>query len=140
MAKIYKRSDRISVQIDDVIVKVAPLTHDQKIEVQQALIKGMKGDFTQGAKGVFLSLKYSIKSVKGFEDSDGNPYQLEFEGDGLADSCVDDLLNSSILGKLSLVCSSLVKNVPSEFTDNENKPLEGVRILKPDSESEEKNS
>lgn len=142
MAKIYKRSDRIAVKIKDITVKLAPLSIDQKAEIQQAMLNGrVKSDIKELTRGMVLSVKYSLKSIEGVTDSNDKPYALEFEGENLTDSCVNDLFNLEVKQELALVCSSLVKNIPNDFTDENGQKLEGVELIKPSekSESSEKN-
>ncbi len=133
MARIYKRTDRITVRIDDVVVKLAPLTLDQKTEIQHAFLSSRKEtDIRLASKGIALALKYSLKGIEGLEDSDGQPYKLSLGPDeNLTDQCIDDLLNLELTRKLSMVCSAMVNGVPTSFTDNENNVLEGVQIIPP---------
>lgn len=132
MAKIYRRTDRVSVKIGDVTVKLAPLSSHEKAEIQQAMILGRaKGDIREATRGMVLSLKYAIKGIEGVIDSDGNPYTLKFENDQLTDSCVDDLLNMELTERLALICAALVKGIPDQFTDNNGVKLEGVEIVNP---------
>jgi hypothetical protein len=131
MSRIYKRSDRISVKIDDITLKLSPLSIDQKVEIQTAMINGRKdGDIVQATKGVCLSIKYSVKGVEGIQDGDGNDYKLEFDGDNLSDQCVDDLLNLELHRKLALVCASIVNGIPTEFSDERGNLMEGVEFVK----------
>lgn len=127
MSRIYKRTDRIAVKIDDVVVKLAPLTLDHKIQVQQAMLNGhQKSDLKEATRGISLAIKYSLKGIEGVEDSDGNPYKLEFDDESnLSDSCVDDLMNVEFMEKLALVCSSMAKGVPNNFDQ-----LKGVELVK----------
>lgn len=131
MARIYKRTDRISVRIDDVVVKLAPLTLDQKTEIQQAMLQGRsKADIREATRGIALAIKYSLKGIEGVEDSDGNPYKLEFSGEELTSACVDNLMNMELTKKLAMVCAAMVNGIPSFFTDENQEPLEGVEIVK----------
>lgn len=133
MAKIYRLTDRISVKVGDITIKLSPLTLHQKTEVQQAMMLGrLKGDVAEATRGLVLSLKYSVKDISGVTDSEDSPYQLQFDGEHLSDSCVEDLLNLEITQKLTLICSSLVNGIPKEFTDAAGNKLEGVEIVKPE--------
>lgn len=132
MARIYKRTDRIAVKIDDIVVKLAPLSLDQKTEIQQAMIHGkVKGDLKELTKGIALSIRYAVKSIEGVQDSDGNPYKVEVDSNGdLTKECVDDLMNLELTAKLSMVCASMVNGIPSEFKDNDGIPMSGVEVVK----------
>lgn len=139
MARIYKRTDRVTVKVDEITLKLAPLTVEQKIEIQQLMIDGVANkDVKKTSRGVELAMKYSLKGVSGIEDADGNPYKLEFNDDALTDSCIDDLMNLEVKEKIVLVCTSLLKGVPRGFTDEKGLPIEGVEIVKA-SKLEEKN-
>jgi hypothetical protein len=132
VAKIYKRSDRLTVKIDDVTLKLAPLSIHQKVEIQTAMFNGRtKADLSEATRGVVLSLKYSVKGVEGIEDADGNAYQLQFEGDALTDACADDLMNLEITQRLSMVCAGMLNGIPSEFTDQYGNKMDGVEVVKP---------
>jgi hypothetical protein len=132
MARIYKRTDRLTLKIDDITLKLAPLSMDQKNEIQTAMTKGRReGDAAEAAKGVCLSIRYSVKGIEGLEDGDGNPYKLTFDvNDNLSDECLDDLLNLELNKKLALVCAKLTNCIPSEFTDENGEPMTGVEIVK----------
>jgi hypothetical protein len=134
MARIYKRSDRVVVKIDDITVKLAPLSLHQKTEVQMALLQGQKNlDIREATRGMARAIQYSLKGIEGVEDADGNQYKLQFEDDDtLTDACVDDLMNLELTSKLSQVCLAMVNGVPKEFTDPNRQPLEGVEIVKAD--------
>lgn len=140
MAKIYRRSDRIAVKVDDITVHLAPLTLHQKTDVQQAMIAGrMQTDIKEASRGIALSIKYAVKGIDGVECADGKPYTLEFNGDDLTDACVDDLLNLELVQKLAMICGALANGIPSEFTDSKGNPIEGVEIFKPQKEDASKN-
>jgi hypothetical protein len=141
MARIYKRTDRISVKIDDIVVKLAPLTISQKTEIQQAMLEGSKKtDIREATRGIALAIQYSVKGIEGVQDSDGNPYALQFEGGNLTEACVDDLMNLELTRKLTLVCVAMVKGVPSKFTDEQDKDLEGVELVNPSKGEPTKNA
>jgi hypothetical protein len=131
MARIYKRSDRVTIKIDDVLIKVAPLSLDQKAEVQQAMLLGKsKGNIREATRAMSLAVKYGVKSMEGLVDSDNKPYELQFDGENLSDECVEDLFNLEITDKLVMVCINLVNKVPNDFTDAQGNKLEGVELVK----------
>jgi hypothetical protein len=132
MSRIYKRSDRITVKINDVTLKLAPLSIDEKTEIQQAMLNGRaKADLKEVTRGTALSLKYSIKGISGLLDSDDNEYKLQFDDKGyLTDDCVSDLLNLEFQDKIVMICCTLPGGVPAQFTDTKGNKIEGVEILK----------
>lgn len=129
MAKIYRRSDRIAVRVDDITVHISPLSFHQKTEIQQAMFNGIKGETKDRLVGIVKSLKYALKGIEGVENTDGEPYKLEFNGEELTDSCVDDLMNLEITNKLIMVCAAMINGVPSGFTDERGDKIDGVELI-----------
>lgn len=138
--RVYKRTDRIMVRIDNLVVKLAPLSLDQKTEIQQAMLAGNRAsDIAQLSHAMRLALKYSVKGIDGLINSDDQPYKLEFENDVLTDSCIDDLLNIELTDKLILVCTKLAAGVPKQFkSEKTGEPIPGVELIEPSKEPEEK--
>ena len=136
MKKIYKRSDRVSVAIDDITVKLAPLTFDQKNEIQQCMLDGRaKNDIAILSKGITLAMRYSLKGIEGVQDTDGQPYKLTADTAGnLTDECIDDLLNLENKEKLTLVCMALLRGIPDQFSDEKGLPIVGVSFATTSSE------
>jgi hypothetical protein len=130
MSRIYKRSDRIKVRIDNITVTLAPLSFDQKTEAQDLMAKGTaKSDIRMLSKGIATLVKYAVKNIEGVEDGEGKPYQLEFDGDSLSDSCIDDLLNLEIQEKLQSTCLSLCQGIPKQILDAKGNPVAGVELI-----------
>lgn len=140
MAKIYKRSDKIPIQISDIVFEISPLSLDEKSEIQDLLIRGkVKGDIKSMNKGHFLMFKYAIKGCKGIENADGSSYALRFDGDKhLEDECVEELLTMDIVEKVSLALLSCLEKIPKEFVDKDGKKLEGVEFVKDGTKEEKK--
>lgn len=137
MAKIYKCSDRIKIKIDDVVVTIAPLSLDQKTEAQELMARGkINKDYKMITKGIVATIRYALKDISGLEDSEGQPYKLEFEDNILSESCINDLFNIQLHQKLVMVCSSLLGNFPTDFRDENGNLIEGVEFLS--SKNEEK--
>ena len=131
--KILRATDRISVKIDDVTLKLSPLNFAQKSEVQGLMIEAAKGNTQAGLEGAKLAVQYSVKGISGIETFEGEEYTLEFdEGDtGLSESCVNDLVNSEMSEKLMVTCCSLLTGIKKEIIDPiTKKKLQGVTILK----------
>ncbi len=132
MTRIYKRSDRIPVRIGSIVVMLAPLTIDQRTEIQQDLFVARRSnDLTIGTRAIKNAIRYSVKGVKGISSGSGEPYELQFDEDkNLTSECIDDLLNLENNDSLSMVCVSLVRGIKPEFTDESGKPIDGVEVLK----------
>lgn len=130
---LYRTSDLISVKIDDITVKVRPLSHQQKTELQSHMMKAVNGDMNEAMIGVKKALSFALKDIKGvyyYEDADKREYTLEFnDNKELADSCIDDILNLPISNKLNAVCAALLQGVPEAVLDKDGKPVKGIKIL-----------
>ncbi len=138
MIKVYKKTDRIKVNIDGLTFSIAPLTLKQKKEIQSHLYKAsVENDLVSAQDASVMSLKYSVKNVKGLYDLNEEEYQLQFDENGnLSDESIDDLLNIEQNTKLAVVWNSLVNGVSHEIIDPmTEKPMKGISF----GESEKKN-
>lgn len=125
MAKIYRTSDRIKINVEGLVVHISPLTYQKKAEMQALILQGKPMD------AAVLALKSSIKDVEGLEDMSGSDYELDFVENELSDHCIDDLLNIAQGTTLNLVAIELLNGVPDEFTDpNTGQKLAGVEFVK----------
>jgi len=125
---IYKTSDRIPVQIGEVVIKLSPLTYDQKTEIQLLISAGGIDSLLKAAN---TAIKYAVKGISGIQNSDGSDYELKFEGNMLDQESVDDLSNLEECEKLSGICVSILNGIPKEFIDpSTNKPMKDVKIIK----------
>ena len=125
MAIIYRKTDRIWVNIHDIQIAIAPLSYHEKSEISKLMVDG------KIASAAVASIKACLKDIKGLKRTDGTDYRLEFDGDKLSEESVDDLMNLEHSKDMILVCLKMLANVPDEFTDAETgKPLEGVSIVK----------
>ena len=129
--KILRTTDRITVKIDDVTLKLAPMNFEQKSEVQGLMMEASKGNTQAGIVGAKLAVKYSVKDMKGIETVDGDEYSLNFENDILTEECVNDLINSEMNERLMITCCSLLQGIKQDIINPvTQKPLEGVTLLK----------
>jgi hypothetical protein len=132
MVKIFRTSDRIPVKIDDVTITVAPLSFDQKTELQTVMMSASKEPMN-AVRGARLAIKFAVKAVAGIEDMDGNSYKVELGEDGLlTDACVDELLNMEETPRLIAVCSQMIGGVPKGIVDpSTGKAMPGVSVELP---------
>lgn len=132
---IYRKNDKVTVEIDGIEIKVSPLTFGQKSELQGHMMKAVDGEMDEAMTSVRKSMKYCIKEIKGIEylDEDGekHEYQLQFEDGQLTDDCIDELLNLPISAKLSTVCSNMLQGVPDKILDDSGNEIEGIKVKKP---------
>ena len=132
MAILLRKSDRINVNIEELKLKIAPLSFAAKMEINDILVGASEEDLGASMKASKIAIAYAIKEIKGIETLEGDEYELEFDGDKLSDECVDDLLNLEHCPKLMIVCSGLLAGVPNEILDPATgKKLEGVEIKMP---------
>ena len=127
--KIYKCSDRIEVKVDSISLFISPLSYQQKMSLQELMIKASKGDMFSAMQAVVAALKMSVKDIKGVLDAEGSEYKLEMNGDELSEASVNDLLNMPISNKISTICTSLLAGVPDKILDANGEPLAGVSII-----------
>ncbi len=153
--RIYKAKDRIKLKILEPVLDkktgepktdkdgnftftdklvctftLAPLTYEQKAEVL-GFVTGSEGKYiTDRLKSIKAAIKYAVKGLEGFEDSDGNDYKLGFDSDGtLNDETIDDLCNLGREGGvLALACVGLAQNVIDKVVDQAGNPVNGVEI------------
>lgn len=128
MAVVYRLKDRIKVKIDDISIKVAPLSYLQKMEVQEKMTKAVnESDMKYAMEGTILAIKYAVKAVSGLKNADGSDYELTFDEGMLSQESIDDLLNLQYSQKLSAVCTSLLSGVGNDVLDpSTGKKIEGI--------------
>lgn len=130
MSIIYRTTDRIPIKIHDITVKISPLSMQQKNEILALMIEGQKAnDMVKLSQATMLALRFSLKSVEGIQDAEGNEYNLEFENGILTEQCTDDMLNMNQSAALTQVCAAIINGVPSQFVDGKGQPLEGVSFV-----------
>ena len=127
--KIYSPKDRVRVTVDGVSFLFSPLTMKQKAEVMGCLTV-KSGNMVQDRwEMVRLALKYSLKGVEGLEDSEGKPWALALDSEGVAQESLDDLSNLS--DKADLLFSAALQmttGIPTQLIDGDGKPYEGVEV------------
>ena len=132
--KVYSLKDRITVDIDGVSFKLAPLSYKQKIEIQNMLTTG------QESEGTIKAVQYSLKGVEGLTDSNDNEYELRFDDNGLTEDCLDEILNIETSMKLVTTCVTFINGIPKQIITPDGKPLEGVKIVNPKQGKKKKTS
>ncbi len=137
--KVLRTSEQVKIKVKDdagaelFSFTVSPLTYEQKSEIQNCRTMKEGEARVDGLKAVRLAIKYALKKVHGLEDSDGEPYELEFEANkaALTDSCIDDILNTERAGTFSVACSKMLNGVYSELQDADGQPMQGVTVELP---------
>lgn len=131
MTVLFRATDLIKVEMEDMIFSFSPLTMAQK----QTLFEEAQNIRENPMHALIFSkklLKACLKKVEGIQLSDGSEYTLEFDGDFVADSCLDDLMNLERIDTIVTVAGSLLQKVPSSAIINPKTglPIEGVTLLK----------
>jgi len=128
--KILRTTDRLTIKIGEVELKLAPLSMFQRQELLAHVEKADGNNIHDVRKGTTLAMKYSIKDISGIETLDGDTYKLEFDAENsLTDNCVNELLNTEVSGKMVLAAYSMIYGMPSEIRDSEGKRVEGVEVV-----------
>lgn len=139
MARIFRKDAKIPCEIDDCTFQLSPLNIHQKNQITALLAQAAKAGQNESSmidavgpmlEASRLAIKFSVKGVTGIEDENGDPYELAFDSNGVADECLEDLSNFELSDKLITCCIALVKGVPTEIVGQDGKPLEGVRFNK----------
>ena len=79
--KILKAGDLVTIKHDGVEIDITPLTHSQKMEINDCVtIVGGK-EKVDNFKSTMLSLGYSVKGLRGVFNYDDSEYELKFIDD-----------------------------------------------------------
>lgn len=98
---IYRPTDRIRVQVGEVVLKVAPLTYEQKTQLLSHTVMRNGEPVRDGARSSFLTLKKAIKEVEKLPElkyADGSPVEFKWEDGELSEESLEVLLQ--VLGSV----------------------------------------
>ena len=129
MAVVYRTSDRVTLKIDDVTLKLAPLSYSQKMKIQGMLMKESGTQIENIAETTRALIEFSVKSIDGVHYSDGEKFELEFDEGKLSEDSIDNLLNMEISEKLQISLMQLTQGIPTKITDQKGNEIEGVKIV-----------
>lgn len=125
MAKLYKKTDRITYAIGDIKVKVSPMTLHTKLELTKLMRNAEDGSLDSIMNASIYALKSCIKGLSGVENQDGSPYELQFDDNGsLTDDCVEELLNLEESSLMIGLCSSLLAGIKTDLPN-------GISLVEP---------
>lgn len=128
MARILRMKDRIKIKIGEIEFYIAPLSYLHKQEIANCTRSKGGEELFDFLKAQSLHIKYGLKDVKGLKTYDGKNYELEFEGDCLSDSCVDEILGIECNDQLSLAAWSILNGYDESRFDKNKQQLEGIEI------------
>lgn len=129
--QIIKKTDRIKVEIDEIVFHLSTLTFEQKTEIQALIVQAIKGNDNQKVlEATRLAIRYTVKDVTGLVDGD-DVWKPEIDNGCVTDDSLDILLNLPLSQKLCQVASTLAVQIPKDsFLDETGKGIEGVKLLK----------
>lgn len=128
--KITRLTDRHIIKMDDLEIKVAPLSGRQKVEMTSLYTQDDKGRFKidKPAQEHFM-IKHSIKEIKGLMDADNHGYELQFDGEALTDECAEELLGFLVNTWFTVANAQAISGLYGEvISPINNKPVKGVSI------------
>jgi hypothetical protein len=131
MAVVYRTTDRVTLKIDGITFKIAPLSYAQKMNIQAMLTKENGTNIENIADTTKQLIEYSIKDVDGLEYPDGEKFKLCFEEGKISEASIDELFNLELNPKLTVSLMQLLQGIPNEIVNSATgEKLEGVEIVK----------
>lgn len=129
---IFKTTDRIPVKMGEVTLWLSPMEFGQKVAIQGAVKMKSGAEITDGFKVALLTLKFCVKEIQGLFNSDGSPFECEFEegGNVLTDACANDLLQMDSAKSLIRACNSLSEAASTAEIEGVIFDLKGVKSVK----------
>lgn len=126
------------LKFKEVAIFCKQLSYRQRSIIGAKHVQQKSGANVQDVVGLlFEVLKHSIKRVEGFKNPDGSDYQLRFDGEALADDCLEEILHVEDLGDILQGCASNFLNMrePGKILNPQTgEPYDDVSIIKePDS-------
>lgn len=131
MTIIYRKSDLVDIEIDDLTFKIKPLSYMERVDIMSTLSNEGGKVIENAAKATFLTMKYGIKKVSGAKLADGTDYEIGLDADGnISEESIDDLLNLKISANLGLCLHNFLNGVPEEIIDpNTGEVIKGVKLV-----------
>lgn len=107
---VYRPTDKLTVKIGDISVKISPLTYEQKTEIMTH-IKMEKGEtVANSGKMMFLTLKYSVKEVSGLPEmkyADGSKAELTWSNGSLTEEGLELFIQALGFSHASVLSSGI---------------------------------
>ena len=131
--KIYKLTDRVTIKIEGLTFKLAPLSWQKKAEIQALMVEG------KHTEGSVMCVKECVKDVQGLETLAGEKYEIRLEDGVLSEESLNDIMNIEDSAKLMLACASLVNGIPKEIVHPvSGERIEGVQVVNPSKRGKKK--
>lgn len=138
--KILRLSERFKIDLEGVIVTIAPLSGSQKLEMTSMVRQNDDGKFyiDKNKQELFL-VKHSVKEISGLKDMDDQEYSLEFNGDKLADDCAEEVLGFLVNTMFTYANTQAMKGLFGEVLNPfSGEVIKGVTIERVIKEGDEK--
>lgn len=138
--KILRLSERFKIDLEGVVVTIAPLSGSQKLEMTSMVKQNDDGKFyvDKNKQELFL-VKHSVKAIEGLKDMDEQDYRLEFNGDKLADDCAEEVLGFLVNTMFTFANTQAMKGLFGEVINPFNgEAIKGVNIERVIKEGDEK--
>jgi len=127
---VYRNTDRVRLQIHDVIFTIKPFTYKEKADITSSIRVESGEQIDDGLSAIQKLLKYSVKDVTGINYPDGTTFKLKFDKDNvLEEESIDELLNLEINQDLTSALYVFVRSIPSKLTNTDGEDLPHTKIL-----------
>ena len=108
---------------------VKPLKYRDKNLINSRIVSRKNGDtFLDYSLSAFLTLKHSIKDIKGVVSPDGEEYKLSFEPhedtEILTDACVEEILNCRVGYAVNFYAVEAINGTPQQLVN----PVSGLPL------------
>lgn len=138
--KILRLSERFKIDLEGVVITIAPLSGSQKLEMTSMVRQSDDGKFyvDKNKQELFL-IKHSVKAIEGLKDIDDKDYVLEFEGSHLTNDCAEELLSFLVNTMFTFANTQAMKGLFGEVMNPySGEPIKGVSIERVIKEGDEK--
>lgn len=108
--RVMREGELFTLKIKDVTFKLKPLDYAERMSmVQHDLIR--QGKLVEESNFRILEvLRCSIKEIDGVYYSDGEPFELEFDGDKISAKCISALMQAEYNHELVLAAQHISAN------------------------------
>lgn len=138
--KILRLSERFKIDLEGVVVTIAPLSGSQKLEMTSMVRQNDDGKFyiDKNKQELFL-VKHSVKEISGLKDMDEKDYALEFEGSHLTNECAEEVLGFLVNTMFTFANTQAMKGLFGEVINPfSGESIKGVSIERVIKEGDEK--
>lgn len=138
--RILRLSERFKIDLEGVVVTIAPLSGSQKLEMTSMVKQNEDGKFyvDKNRQELFL-VKHSVKGIEGLKDIDDQDYILEFDGEKLTKDCAEEVLGFLVNTMFTFANTQAMKGLFGEVLNPfTGEPIKGVSVERIIKEGDEK--